>query len=66
MTWTLCKHGGPSPAEATLSADLTAARARSAVQPVPCVVTVDGVEVLLGSVRWSVSPPAWRHATVPR
>ena len=30
MTWTQCKHGGTSPAEATLSADLTAARARIA------------------------------------
>lgn len=41
-------------------------RARSAVQPAPCVVTVDGVEVLRGTARWGVSPPAWRHATVPR
>lgn len=29
-----------------------ASRARSAVRPVPCVVTVDGVEVLRGSVQW--------------
>ena len=30
MTWTLCKHGGPSPAEKALAAELTAARSRIA------------------------------------